>query len=48
MMITVAANSVVNRKRAPEYWQVETRWRDGEYRQIAEKRMAETRKGIGV
>lgn len=48
MMITVAANSVVNHKRSPEYWRVEKRWMGGEYQQIAEKRMAETGKGMGV
>jgi hypothetical protein len=39
LMLTMAANSVVNEKRTPEYWAIEKRWIAGEYEEIVEQKM---------
>jgi hypothetical protein len=39
LMLTMAANSVVNEKRTPDYWDIEKRWIAGEYEAIVEQKM---------
>ena len=39
LLITMAANSVVNEKKSPDYWDVEKRWIAGEYEEITEEKM---------
>lgn len=39
LMLTMAANSVVNDKRTPDYWDIEKRWIAGEYEAIVDQRM---------
>lgn len=39
LMITMAANAVVNEKRSPDYWEIEKRWIDGDYLAIVEQKM---------
>jgi len=48
ILMTLAANSVLNHKRSPEYWDIERRWIAGEYRQIVARRTAELKKRMGV
>jgi len=38
ILITMAANSIVNGKKSPDYWDAERRWIAGEYRVIVEER----------
>jgi hypothetical protein len=39
VLITMAANSVVNEKRSPDYWETESRWIGGDFEAIVEQRM---------
>ncbi|MEE9910167.1 MAG: hypothetical protein K4571_00455 [Deltaproteobacteria bacterium] len=39
LMLTMAANSVVNEKKSPDYWDIEKRWIAGEYEAIVDQRM---------
>ena len=39
LLLTMAANSVVNEKRSPDYWAIEKRWIAGEYQEITEQKM---------
>jgi len=39
VLITMAANAVVNEKKSPEYWDDEKRWIAGEYQDIVEQKM---------
>ncbi len=48
ILMTLAANSVLNNKRSPEYWDIERRWIAGEFRQIVAQRTAELKKRMGV
>lgn len=48
ILMTLAANSVLNNKRSPGYWDIERRWIAGEYRQIVARRTAELKKRMGV
>jgi hypothetical protein len=40
ILITMAANSIVNGKKSPDYWDAERRWIAGEYRVIVEEKMS--------
>lgn len=48
ILLTLAANAVVDRKRSPNYWQTETRWVAGEYQDIVQKRMAEVQERLKI
>jgi hypothetical protein len=39
LLLTMAANSVANEKRSPDYWDIEKRWIAGEYQEITEQKM---------
>jgi hypothetical protein len=39
LLLTMAANSVANEKRSPDYWAIEKRWIAGEYQEITEQKM---------
>lgn len=39
LMLTIAANSVVNEKRSPDYWAAEKKWIAGDYEVIVEQKM---------
>ena len=38
LLLTFAANSVSRQKRAPDYWMIESRWINGEYREIIQNK----------
>ncbi len=48
ILITLAANAVLNDKRTPEYWHIENRWLAGEAREIVEQRIEEMNKRMGI
>lgn len=48
IFITLAANSVLNEKRTPEYWDIEKRWLAGQARQIVEQRSNDMNRRIGI
>jgi len=48
LLITMAANSVVNEKKSPEYWDVEKRWIAGEYEEITEEKMSAVRNKMKI
>ena len=48
IMLTMAANSVVNEKLSPEYWAVEKRWIAGEFEEIAEQKMSAVRNKMKI
>jgi hypothetical protein len=39
LMLTMAANAVVNDKRSPDYWEIEKRWIAGDFETIVEQKM---------
>lgn len=41
ILITIAANSVLNEKKSPDYWDIENRWLNGEYRTITDEKLSE-------
>jgi hypothetical protein len=48
ILITLAANSVLNEKRTPEYWDIEKRWLAGQAHQIVEQRSKDMNRRIGI
>ncbi|RKZ38916.1 MAG: hypothetical protein DRQ49_01310 [Gammaproteobacteria bacterium] len=48
ILITLAANSVLNEKRTPEYWEIEKRWLAGEARDVIKQRSEDIKKRMGV
>lgn len=40
LMLTLAANSVINKKRSPDYWAIEKRWIEGDFEAIVAKKVA--------
>jgi predicted small secreted protein len=48
VMITMAANSVVNEKKSSEYWDVEKRWISGEFEEITEQKMNAVRNKMKI
>jgi hypothetical protein len=48
VLITLAANSVIDRKKSPDYWENERRWIAGGFRQIIEAKGQLIRAKLGV
>lgn len=48
ILLNLAANSILNRKRSNEYWRVEKRWVNGDYRIIAQTRQNALRARMGI
>jgi hypothetical protein len=48
ILLNLAANSVLNRKRSNEYWRIERRWMTGDYRVIAETQQSALRARMGL
>ncbi|MDM8558382.1 hypothetical protein [Candidatus Parabeggiatoa sp. HSG14] len=48
ILITLAANAVLNEKRTPQYWEIEKRWLAGKVREIVEQRTEDMNKRIGI
>jgi hypothetical protein len=48
MILTMAANSVANEKRSPDYWETERRWIAGEYQEITEQKMNSVRNKMKI
>jgi len=48
ILLNLAANAVLNRKRRNEYWRMEQRWVAGDYRVIAETRQNALRARMGI
>jgi len=48
LMLTMAANSVVNEKKSPEYWDIEKRWIAGEYESIVDHKMSSVRNKMKI
>ncbi len=47
ILMTLAANSVLINRRSDDYWAVEQRWTEGDYKQIASDRKAQLDKRMG-
>ncbi len=47
ILMTLAANSVLINRRSDDYWAVEKRWTDGDYKRIAEVRKAQLDRRMG-
>jgi hypothetical protein len=48
IVITLAANSVLNEKRMPEYWKIKKRWLAGDAREIIEQRTKDMNRRMGI
>lgn len=48
ILITLAANSVLNDKKTPKYWNIEKRWLAGGARHIVKKRSEDIKKRMGI
>lgn len=48
ILITLAANSVVEGKKSPEYWEIEHRWIAGQFREITNERLVAVRERMGL
>jgi len=48
LLLTMAANAVVNEKRSPDYWETEKRWIAGEYEAITEQKMSSVRNKMKI
>jgi len=48
ILITLAANSVVEGKKSPEYWEIERRWIAGQFREITNERLVAVRERLGL
>ncbi len=48
ILLTLAANAVLNEKRTPEYWDIEKRWLAGKAREIVEQRTKDMNKRMGI
>jgi hypothetical protein len=48
ILITLAANSVLNEKKTPEYWDVEKRWLAGKAREIVKQRSEDMNRRMGI
>jgi hypothetical protein len=48
ILLTMAANSAVNEKKSPEYWDVEKRWIAGEFEEITEQKMNAVRNKMKI
>jgi hypothetical protein len=47
ILLTLAANSVLNHKKTPDYWEIEPRWLAGEAQEIVRQRTEEMNRKIG-
>ena len=47
VLLTIAANSVLINRRSDDFWAVDRRWRDGAFRQIAERRRMAMERRLG-
>lgn len=48
ILLTLAANSILNGKRSPDYWTAEKRWLRGETRSIVQERESYVRTRMGI
>ena len=48
ILITLAANSVVDGKKSPNYWEAERRWIAGQFREITDERLVAVRERMGL
>ena len=48
ILITLAANSVVESKKSPEYWEIEHRWIAGQFREITNERLVAVRERMSL
>ncbi|UCG07099.1 MAG: hypothetical protein JSV83_00110 [Desulfobacterales bacterium] len=48
ILITLAANSVIEGKKSPDYWENERRWIAGQFREITNARLAAVRNRMGL
>lgn len=48
IFLTLAANSVLNEKRMPEYWEVKKRWLAGDAREIVKQRTKDMNRRMGI
>lgn len=48
ILITLAANSVVEGKRSSEYWEIERRWIAGQFREITTERLVAVRERMDL
>jgi len=48
ILITLAANSVVEGKKSPEYWEIERHWIAGQFREITDERLVAVRERMGL
>jgi hypothetical protein len=48
LMLTMAANSVVNDKRTPDYWELEKRWVAGEHEAIVDQKMTSVKNKMKI
>jgi hypothetical protein len=48
LMLTMAANSVVNKKRTPDYWDIEKRWMAGEFEEIVDQKMSSVKNKMKI
>lgn len=47
-MLTMAANSVANEKKSPEYWGIEKRWIAGEFEEIVDRKMSSVKNKMKI
>ncbi|MCB1173672.1 MAG: hypothetical protein KDK39_08910 [Leptospiraceae bacterium] len=48
ILLTLAANSVVNFKRKPEYWAMERQWENGQYQQVLYQSNSKIKQTMGI
>ncbi|EDN70639.1 secreted protein [Beggiatoa sp. PS] len=48
IFITLAANSVLNDKKTPNYWDIERRWLEGQAHEIIEQHASEMNRRMGI
>ncbi len=48
LMLTMAANSVANEKKSPEYWEIEKRWVAGEFEEIVDQKMSSVKNKMKI
>ncbi len=48
IFLTLAANSVLNENRKPEYWEIKKRWLAGDAREIVEQRTKDMNRRMGL
>lgn len=48
ILLTLAANSILNGKRSPDYWNAERRWLKGEVRSVVRERESDVRVRMGL